>query len=597
MREFSTTLSDGCDVTDIPLLSVIDGEFELRASFAEKDLCKQIPGYRFVKHRAAWRYPITPASVVELDRCFPHAQLTQEARIKMHEHLALARNIVAMKEKGYKGAVPIMPMPISVEPFEHQILGFNIGIQLPNVAYLMAMGTGKSLTALSVLGARFLAGDIDRVLIVAPSSVVPVWEKEFAQFADFPHKVTLLHGPITKRIKQLEQATDTRELTVMVTNYEAVWRKYFYDALADFVTGFPVGSAIVCDESQRIKTPGSAQSKALHKLGKIADYRFILTGTPITNHPIDFFSQYKFLDSTIFGNVFSTFRNKYTVMGGFENREIVDYQNLEDLERRAHSVSYRVRKDECLDLPPALASYRYCELEAKAKSLYRVLKREAVADLGEAEISTTNVLTKLLRLQQLTGGFITDDDGKTHNVSDAKLKVLYEVIGDAIHSGEKLVVFARFRAEIEAIVANLERSNIKHCLIWGDTPMQKRGDIVEEFQTDDEVKVFVAQIQTAGLGITLTAASIAVFYSLDFNFANYDQALARIDRIGQTKSITNIHIVAKDTIDDGVLQVLQRKRNVADAVVDGGWRDLIEGRVSVPVSAFGKSDASDRVDR
>jgi SNF2 family DNA or RNA helicase len=494
-------------------------------------------------------------------------------------------------------------MPITVKPFQHQVLGFNIGIQIPNHALLMEMGTGKTLTEVAILGRRYLDGDLERVLIVAPSSVVPVWPREFAAFAAFPTDVRALEGPVARRKKQLaewgigdvlaqiEEIDDAGNtilrarppLQVAVTNYEATWR--MREELAAWLAGVD-GSAIVCDESQRIKTPSAAQAKCLHYLGARATFRAILTGTPVTQAPMDFFSQYKFLDPAIFGHVFSTFRARHAIMGGFEGREVIGYRSLDDLQRKALSVAFRVTKEECLDLPEQVDVDRFVTLEADAKRTYDKIAKDMVAELEQGEeITTQNVLTKLLRLQQITGGFVRDDEGVGHPVSTAKLRALEETL-DEVQG--KVVVFARFRKEIEAITALLEDRGMSPARIWGDTPMAERGSQVERFQTDDECRAFVAQIQTAGLGITLTAASTAVFYSLDFSFANYDQARSRLHRIGQTDRVTNVHLLARGSVDMAVMKALKRKRNVADAVVDGAFEDLVHGREIVAVEEFSR---------
>jgi SNF2 family DNA or RNA helicase len=329
---------------------------------------------------------------------------------------------------------------------------------------------------------------------------------------------------------------------------------------------------IICDESQRIKTPSAQQSKAMHRLGKAAKYRLILTGTPVTQGPLDFFSQYKFLDPAIFGNSYYAFRARYAIMGGFENRQIIGYRNLPELIRKAHSVAFRVTKAEALDLPPFTDQVLYCELERKAMSIYAQLKKESVAELSEEKVLTaTNVLSRLLRLSQITGGYLGDGEGRIEEVSKAKMKLLEETLEDLLGAGKKVIIFARFLPEIGGILKLLEQKNVNYSWITGEVKMAERGEAVRRFQEDEDCRVFVAQIQTAGLGITLTAADTAIFYSLDYSFANYDQARARLHRIGQRNAVTYIHLTARGTVDEKILDALKAKKNVADEVVDN-WR-------------------------
>lgn len=606
-------------------LTLHDGHAELRCAYEDRERAKRIPGYTFHRPTSRWRYPISSRLIDDVLAEFPHVSVDPDVIEMVQRYLDRDRVVASVKDAGWQDAKPVTHMPVTVTPFQHQVAAFNVAMALPAVALLMEMGTGKTLTTVAALGARYLDSEIRRVLIVAPASVVPVWPAEFAQFADFLHDVRVLTGPVAKRVKMLDEWPTTyachvcREvldadgglvclpcgdnghkntaraaLQVAVTNYEAVHR--FADHLAAWNA-----DAIVCDESQRIKTPSAAVSKAMHKLGANAKFRFALTGTPVTQHPMDFFSQYKFLDPSIFGKVFTPFRSRYALMGGFEQRQIVGYRDLPDLIGRAHSIAFRVTKDEALDLPPFLDVRRYCELEPSAAKTYASVADDMVAQLENGDMVTAqNVLTRLLRLQEITGGAIHDDDGNVSVVSEAKLKLLDETLTDALDGdGRKVVVFARFRREIERIVALVrEKYDDDPCLIWGDTPMNQRGEIVQNFQTDPARRVFVAQIQSAGLGITLTAADTAVFYSLDFNFANYDQARSRVHRIGQTRSVTNVHLLARGTVDEAVMGALARKRSVADMVVDGGWRDILEGRTAIGIDEISrktnrrKSDAA-----
>jgi SNF2 family DNA or RNA helicase len=332
---------------------------------------------------------------------------------------------------------------------------------------------------------------------------------------------------------------------------------------------------IICDESQRIKTHNAAQSKALHKLGDNAKYKLILTGTPVQNSPLDTFSQWRFLDKNIFGTSYFAFKAHYAVMGGYGNHKVMGYINKDELIIKAHSIAYRVTKEEALDLPDQIDEMRYCKLEPKAQRVYENIRRENFAELVSGEISTTNVLTRLLRLSQITGGFVSDDDGDIENISNSKLSALSEIIDDVMSADKKIVIFARFVEEMKAIRVLLEGKDLAYSFIAGEVKMADRGQEVETFQNDPNCKVFLAQIQTAGLGITLTAADTAVFYSLDFNYANYSQARARIHRIGQKNNCTYIHLLVKNSVDEKIMDALAAKKSIAAEIVDN-WRFYFE---------------------
>ena len=361
---------------------------------------------------------------------------------------------------------------------------------------------------------------------------------------------------------------------IAVINYEATHREGILEALQDYGADL-----ILCDESQRIKNPRAAQSKAVQKLGDAARFRLILSGTPVQNSVIDLYSQYRFLDLTVFGTNFYVFRSRYCRLGGYGGHEITGYQHMDELVKKEHAIALRVTKAQCLDLPPETFVHRYVRLEPEARRLYAGIARSSRTQLESGgHITAATVLTRLLRLMQLTGGFVQEDEAdRPRPAGTAKLDALADLLEDYVQeAGHKLVIFARFRAEIGAICGLLAQRGIRYGVIDGTVPMEQRGAVVKDFQQNPDTLVFVAQIQTAGLGITLHAASAAVFYSLDFNYASYAQALARIHRIGQTHPVTYIHLLAEDTIDDRVLDALEHKEDLARTIVDS-WQDYFQG--------------------
>ena len=435
-----------------------------------------------------------------------------------------------------------------------------------SAAILAEMGTGKTLISIGIAGYLYLQKEINKLLIVAPLSITKVWEEEFQKFADFDYQLEVLEGPTKAKSETLRNLFGTK-LQVAVVNYESCWRMEKEIALWK-------PDMIICDESSKIKNPQAKQSKALHRLGKMSKHNIILTGTPVTNNPLDFFSQYKFLDESIFGGSYYSFRARYAIMGGYGNYQVVGYKNLPELTEKAHSIAFRITKKEALDLPEQVDVTRHVELEPMARAIYNQVERDSYAELSQGEVVVRNVLTKLLRLSQITGGYIKDEFSEIEEqVSSAKLNALEEIIEECLDADKKVVVFARFISEIDAITKMLKHYGIKYSLIRGD--VKDRASEVEKFQNDKDVKVFVGQLQTTGMGLTLTASDTAVFYSLSYNFADYEQAKARIHRIGQKNNCTYIHLIAKKTIDEKVMEALTKKKNIADLVVDN-WKSLFE---------------------
>lgn len=417
-------------------------------------------------------------------------------------------------------------------------------------------------------------GKVERLLIVAPTSVVAVWPKELQEYAKFKYTCKTLLGEKKQRIKQIDDLLKFpfRALKVAVINYESTWRPEILEKLKEFDADM-----VIADESQRIKTYDAAQSKAMHELGDQARYKLILSGTPVQTAAIDIWSQYRFLDKTVFGDNFFKFRGRYAIMGGYGNKKIVGYKDMEGLIKKEHSIAFRVTKDEALDLPEQTFETRKIQFNQKEKNLYERIKKDSYAELdGGGHITATTVLTRLLRLQQLAGGFLVQDDAqKPQLVSRAKLDALGDIIEDyVIGSGKKLVIFARFIAEVKAIMELADKvlpKELKQVAIYGDIKKEDRGDIVKQFQEDPKTVLFIGQIDTAGTGITLTAADTCVYYSKNFNYATYSQSLSRIHRIGQRNCCTYIDLEIEGTIDELISKALSRKEDMAKTVVDN-WR-------------------------
>lgn len=540
---------------------------------------KNISGLRWNR---TTRCMVGPVSLNLLDGLARYYKLPADMETKRQRLGKTRREIDA--ERLAEDPAPLLPYPVKANLYKHQIRGANMALRAfgaldaktPGGGFgeLFEMGCGKTLTTIAVAGALYNLGKIDRVLVVAPTSVCSVWPHDLNQFATFPWEARVLLGDKKKRLKALNELENWpfKALRIAVINYESTHRDGIFEALVAYKPDL-----IVCDESQRIKNPSAAQSKALHKLGDAAPFRMILSGTPVQNNAVDLYSQYRFLDPAVYGANFYAFKNRYCIMGGYGQHQIVGYRNMDELVEKEHSVAYRVTKEECLDLPQQTFINRYVQFTDAEQTIYEQLRKSSFLELETGEnVTATTILTMYLRLMQLTGGFLTADEStRPKQVNTAKLDALADIVDDyVVDAGKKLVIFARFRAEIAAIENLLRLRKIQYGSIYGDVPMEERGKIVEDFQTNPDTKVFVAQIQTAGLGITLHAASTAVFYSYDYNYANYAQALARIHRIGQRLPVTYIHLVVDGSIDEKILAALENKEDMAKTVVDS-WREVL----------------------
>jgi SNF2 family DNA or RNA helicase len=441
--------------------------------------------------------------------------------------------------------------------YKHQQKAFDLGIKLNQSAFLMEQGTGKTFPAIAVAHYRFVEGQVKKLLIVTPLSVTEVWEDEFKKFAGFKYRFSILDKKGRKKNLLLQDPPDY--LWVAIINYESSWR-----CLKEIMRWKP--DMVICDESQKIKKGTAKQSRGLHRLGDKVKYKLILTGTPITQNPLDLFSQYKFLNPEIFGRRFLPFRDRYARMGGYFGYEIIGYRNLKELSRKANKIAYRITQDEALDLPPVINQELRFELSGRALYYYQKMKKDLIIELRRERVVTAPIiLTKILRLQQITGGYLPLGEKKYIKVNNTKFNQLKELL-EALPSKKKVVIFARFLMEMKEIGRICREMKREVLFLSGKT--ENRGKVIKRFQKGREINTLIAQIQTGGLGISLNKAEVVVFYSTTFSYADYDQAKARAHRIGQTKTVTYIHLITKGTVDEKILTTLKEKWSIAKFVID-----------------------------
>ena len=451
-------------------------------------------------------------------------------------------------------------MPIKLKPYKHQIQGFNLCMENDGYGLLFDVGLGKSLTAAAVAGARYIKGEVNKVLIICPLAVLSVWEKEFKNLT-VDNTLYALDGSLFRRLDMLRHFPKTG-LNVAVINYEGArtMEEYLLKWQPDL---------LIVDESQRIKNPLSQQSRTVHKLAKQINYRIILTATPIGNSAADVFSQWKVIDENIFGKSYYSFLSEYFIKGS--RKKVKNMQKLLD---KAHSKALRVAKEDALDLPEQIFETRFCQLEPKAKNIYNSLKTECYSEISGGGITTTNILVKLLKLQQCADGFLKITDGEFYEtISTAKLDVLKETVEDVISAGEKIVIFARFTHEIKAIYNEFTKMNIKSLILNGS--VKDKGGVVKEFQENKDIKVIICQTQVGSVGITLTAASVAIFYSMSFSLIDYLQAVGRIHRIGQKTRCLYINLITKNTVDEKILSAIENKKNLSEYICNN-WKEVFE---------------------
>jgi SNF2 family DNA or RNA helicase len=469
------------------------------------------------------------------------------------------------------------------KPYDHQLKALENSWQKEEFALLMDMGTGKSKVLIDTIAALYDAGKIDSAVIFAPKGVYKNWvAKELP--AHMPEhiecNIAYWASPLTVAHKDSIRAIwiPNYDLHIFVMNIEALSSGKAEEVVTKFIRSHQGKTLIAIDESTVIKNHSAKRTKASIRVSKTAKYKRILTGSPITKSPLDLYSQFLFLNEELLGfRSYYAFCSRYADMvrrtsSSHSYNQILGFRNLEELTESIQPFSYRVTKDECLDLPDKNYIKRSIELTPEQKKMYNQMKKTAVALLDDMEMVTANaVITQLLRLHQISCGFVNTDDGnlvrfKNNRMSEL-LSILEEVDG-------KVIIWANYRHDIMAIEMELARAYGPSSVAtyFGDTDGEARQDIVERFQTSEDLRFFIGQPRTGGYGLTLTAAKTVIYYSNSYDLEVRLQSEDRAHRIGQTSSVTYIDIVAEKTVDEKIVTALRKKINIATQVLGENWK-------------------------
>ena len=442
-------------------------------------------------------------------------------------------------------------------------------------AYFMEMGTGKSKVLLDNIAMLYDRGKINGALIIAPKGVYKNWfDSEIpVHMVDHIQKKMVLWQSNINQKQQLKLDTLFKpevDLHILIMNVEALSTRKGVGFVERFLLGHNTLMAV--DESTTIKNPDAKRTKAIVKLSPGAKYRRILTGSPVTKSPLDLYKQCEFLDPWLLDHQsYYTFRTRYAVMRtmNFNGRSVnvvVGYRNLEELSGKLKPFSYRILKDDCLDLPPKTFMKRVIQLTPEQNKVYQQMKSMALAELNGKMVKTVNVITQLMRLQQITCGHFKADDGSMQEIKNNRITELMDLLEEV---EGKAIIWAHWRHDIATIVREIEKEYPGSVMTYyGDTTSDDRQKAIKEIQDpESKVRFLVGTPQTGGYGITLTGASTMIYYSNGYDLEKRKQSEARIDRIGQEKPMTYIDILAEDTIDEKIVKALRKKVNIATEIM------------------------------
>jgi len=448
----------------------------------------------------------------------------------------------------------------------------------------MEMGTGKSKVLVDNIAVLYNKGSIDGALIIAPKGVYRNWYSQEIpnHLPSHVENKTVLWTATTSKTKDNEYQQLFKvdyDLHILVMNVEAFSTKKGLEFATKFLNCHKTIMAV--DESTTIKTPTAKRTKAICALGKLAKYRRILTGSPVTKSPLDLYTQCEFLNEELLGfTSYYTFRNRYAVMknanfGGRRVQLVGGYQRLEELSRILKPFSDRVLKENCLDLPEKTYIERQVELTDEQKKTYETMKSAALALLKGKMATAPHVLTQLMRLHQITCGHLKNDDDTITEIKNNRIASLLELLEEV---EGKVIIWANYVYDIKQIVAAISKKYGEDSIVqyYGAVAADVRQKNIEKFQDPDSpARFFVGNPQTGGYGITLTAANNVVYYSNGYDLEKRLQSEDRAHRIGQKKAVTYVDLIAPKTVDEKIRKALRKKINIATEVMGEELRDWI----------------------
>jgi SNF2 family DNA or RNA helicase len=477
-----------------------------------------------------------------------------------------------------------MNYKFKTKPYAHQIIALEKSCDKTEYGYFMEMGTGKSKVLVDNMAMLYDKGKINGALIIAPKGVYNTWfSQEIPQH--LPSHIQpkmVLWTALTSKTKDKEYRLlfeTGHDLHILIMNVEALSTKKGLEFAAKFLRSHETMLAV--DESTTIKNPSAKRTKSILLLGKQAKYRRILTGSPVTKSPLDLFTQCNFLNEFLLGfDSFYAFRNRYAHMiernfGGRRVQLVGSYKRLDELSDKIKTFSYRVLKEDCLDLPDKIYIKREVDLTDEQSKAYATMKSAALALLKGKMATAPHVLTQLMRLHQITCGHLKNDDGTTTTLKNNRIKELLSLLEEV---EGKVIIWANYIYDIENIVKTIGEEYGEDSIVqyYGATKSEDRQKAIEKFQDlNSKVRFFVGNPQTAGYGITLTAANNVVYYSNGYDLEKRLQSEDRAHRIGQEKSVTYVDLIAPKTVDEKIVKALRAKMNIANTIMDEDWRAWI----------------------
>lgn len=514
------------------------GRIWLYIPFEQRAKGKMIASYHFDFQKSKmWNWPLSmKARVFQI---FPEYKQKIEQEIRQYNEAI--KNIREVKRQNLL-QTQIEPEKFKRHPMSHQATMTKFMIATHKYGLFCEMGTGKTQAGINTFQVLYEDHKITKCLVVCPKTVMDNWIEEIKINSNY--KAALINGSKTKRLNKLKL-----NVQFYVINYDGLLVLKDYDHWNKF-------EMIILDESSKIKNHKAKRTEFLLETFKEIPYKYIMSGTPITQSPIDIWTQFNFLDPGIFAHKsYYEFRDDYCIMGGYNNKEIIGYKHQENLQLLINGSSIQIRKEQCTDLPEQIYTRRHIDMPKKIEQNCNDIMEGIGNFTGEL------MITKLLRVHQtLSGAYLkTQKDNK-------KLIELAEIIHENLFNGNQIIIWCKYRKSIELIEQMIQsaKTSIPYSLLHGD--ITNRKEQIDLFQQGTN-KIFIGQVTAGGIGINLTAGNIVVYYENTFNLEDRLQSEARAHRIGQKKPVIYIDLLYKGSLDEKIFEAIRNKADIAEYLV------------------------------
>ncbi len=551
-------MNENCEVT------LLKESFGVKTPYSLNYRAKQLPGRTWNKSIKLWEVPLTVAAAKAIDETFSAHEISGVARQKIED---LKQSITLKKEYPFPAWYPWR-----VQPMSHQKAALDFGYGLNNLALFHEMGAGKTFTTIALACARAMENKIDAVIVICPTPIKFVWQEEIDKYSVIPTTTHVLSAgaAATRKFNQFVWSDHESGLPILIAGVESLSTGKAYDKIIEFRSRFK-SVMLAVDESSRIKNDRATRTERVIAIGDLCRYRVIMTGSPVTQGIHDLYAQFRALDWKIIGiKTFIGFRNRYCIMGGFENRQIVGYDRTGELFDLLRPYIHKVKKKDVMDLPDKVYEKRVVaptkEQKQAIKDLSETMRTEVMGEVLEVE----GALDRMCRYQQIVGGNYPykDEEGnwKTSPMKDSpKLDELLNIVEE---TDAKIIIWARYTPEIRSIQEALNSAYPGSAVTFYGGTVDRTAS-VQAFRQDPSVRFFVTNQQTGGMGLTLNESTVVVYYSNTFSYEHRIQSEDRNHRKGQTNKVTYIDLLMSVKIDRMVFNALTKKADMANFVDQG----------------------------